>query len=131
MSFTPSQSSSVLVIDTLVSRSLGATFSELTGQPTPLEFRLPVPTTAALVTGTTKMILSSVASSKPPKTVTPTLEASTTTIAIVVAPLPTVTPSESQSMPFTEQTQTASSSLPAIEGQTAQSSGLDDDAAQF
>ena len=37
MGFTPAQSSSLLVPDTLVSRSLGATFSELTGQPTPLK----------------------------------------------------------------------------------------------
>ena len=35
--FTPPQSSSVLVTDTPVSRSLGAIFSELTGQSTPLE----------------------------------------------------------------------------------------------
>ena len=35
--FTPTQSSSVLVTDTPVSRSLDATFSELTGHPTPLE----------------------------------------------------------------------------------------------
>ena len=36
--FTPTQSMSVLVTDTLVSRSLGATFSDLTRQPTPPEF---------------------------------------------------------------------------------------------
>jgi hypothetical protein len=36
--FTPTQSESVLVTDTLASQSLGATFSELTRQPTPLDF---------------------------------------------------------------------------------------------
>ena len=34
-------------------------------------------------------------------------------------------------MPVTDQTQTASPSLPAIEGQTPQSLGSEDDAAQF
>ena len=79
------------------------------------------------------MILSSVASSEPPQTVTPTLEASVTATATTanVAPLPIVTPPESQATPVTEQTQTASPSLPATEGQTTQSSGLEGDAAQF
>ena len=104
MGFTPTQSFSVLVMDTLVFRSLSATFSELTGQPTPLELRVPIPTTVALVTRTTKMIPSSVASSEPPQTVTPTLEASATTIAADVAPLPIVTPIESQATPATDQT---------------------------
>ena len=36
-----------------------------------------------------------------------------------VAPLPTVTPLESQAMPITEQTPIASPSLLATEGQTA------------
>ena len=93
--FTPTQTSSALVTDTPVSRSLSATISELIGQPTPPVFRVYVPTIAALVTGTTKMILSSVASSEPPQTVTPTLEASATTTAAVVAPLSTVTLLES------------------------------------
>ena len=48
------------------------------------------------------MIPSSVASSEPPQTVTPTLEASAT--AADVAPLPIVTLPESQAMPVTEQT---------------------------
>ena len=48
-----------------------------------------------------------------------------------VAPLSTVILSESQTTPVSEQTQTASPSLPATEGQTDQSSGLEDDAAQF
>ena len=82
--------------DIPVSRSLGATFSELTGQPTPLEFRVPAPTTAASVTGTTKTIPSSVALSEPPLTVTPTPEVSAIATAAVVAPLPPVTPSEPQ-----------------------------------
>ena len=64
--FTPPQSSSVLVSDTPVSRSLGATFSELTGQPTPLELRVHVPTIVAPVTGTTEMISSSIAPFEPP-----------------------------------------------------------------
>ena len=102
--------------DTLVSRSLSATFSELTGHPTPSELRVPVPTTVALVTMTTEMIMSSVASSEPPQTVTPTLEASATATAADVAPLPIVTPLESYAAPVTEQTQTASPSLPVIEG---------------
>ena len=82
----------MLVTDTLVSRSLGATFSELTGQPTPPEFRARAPTIATPITGTTKTIPSSVASSEPPLTVTPTLEVSAT--AALEATLPTVTPSE-------------------------------------
>ena len=80
--------------DTLVSRSLSATFSELTGQSTPPVFRVPVPTTTALVTETTETIPSSVTSSEPPQTVTPTLEALATATEVDVAPLPTVTPLE-------------------------------------
>ena len=102
MGFTPTQSSSVLVMDTLVSRSLGATFDELTRQPTPLELRVPVPTTTALVTETTKMIPLSVALSEPPQTVTPTLEALATVIEADVAPLPTVILLESQTTPVIE-----------------------------
>ena len=59
-------------------------------------FRVSIPTTAAPVTETTKMIPSSVASSEPPQTVTPTLEASVTATEADVAPLPIVTPPESQ-----------------------------------
>ena len=118
-------------MDTPVSKSLGATFSELTGQPSPLVFRVSVSTTAAPVTGTTETIPSFVASSEPPQTVTPILEASATAIAADVAPLPTVTPAESQAAPVTDQTHTASPSLLATEGQTPQSSGSEEDAAQF
>ena len=106
----------MLVTDTPVSRSLGATFSELTGQPTPLELRVPIPTIAALVTRTTEMIPSSVASSEPPQTVTPTLEASATATEADVAPLPIVTPLESQATPITEQTLIVPPLLPATVG---------------
>ena len=123
MGFTPPQSSSVLVTDTPISRSLGATFSELTRHPTPPKLRVPVPTIAAPITRTTEMLPSSVASSEPVTSVV-----SATTTAADVAPLPTVTPPESQAVPATEQTQTALPSLPATEGQTAQSSGSADDA---
>ena len=75
--------------------------------------------------------MSSVASSEPPQTVTPTLEASAIVPKADVAPLPTVILLESQAMPVTEQTQIALPSLLAIEGQTIQSSGSKDDVAQF
>ena len=88
MGFTPTQSESVLVTNAPVSRSLGATFSELIGQPTPLEFRVLAPTTVAPVTGMIETLPSSVASSKPPPIVTPTLEASATETETVVASLP-------------------------------------------
>ena len=77
------------------------------------------------------MIPLCVASSEPPQTVTPILEASVTATEADVAPLPTVILPESQAAPVTEQTQTASPSLPATQGQTAQSSGSEDAAAQF
>ena len=72
MGFTPAQSSSMLVTDTPVFRSLGATFSELTGQPTPPELHVPRPSTVAPITGTIEMLPSSVASSEPPASVIPT-----------------------------------------------------------
>ena len=110
--------------DTPVSRSLGATFSELTGQPTPLELCVPRPSTVAPITRTTETLPSSVASSEPVTSVV-----SVTATTVDVATLPTVILPESQAVPVTEQTQTASPSLPTIEGQTALSSGLEDDAA--
>ena len=61
----------MLVIDTLVSRSLGATFSELTGHPTSLDLHVPGPSTVAPITETTKTLPSSVASSEPAATVVP------------------------------------------------------------
>ena len=95
MGFTPPQSSSVL---TLVSRSLGASFSELTGQPTSPYLHVPGPSTVAPITGTIETLPSSVASSEPPAT---------------------VIPAESQAAPVLDLTQTALVSLPATEGQTA------------
>ena len=85
---------------TPVSRSLSASFSELTGHPTPLELHVPSPSIVAPITGTTATLPSSVASSE-------------------------------QAAPVLDLTQTASASLPATEGQTAQSSGSDDDGTQF
>ena len=85
----------MLVSDTLVPRSLGATFSELTGQPTLPEICIPAPTTVAPVTGTIEMLPSSIASSE------------------LVA---TVIPIESQAAPVLDLTQTASTSIPAIKG---------------
>jgi len=71
MGFTPVQSSSMLVTDTPVSRSLGATFSELIGQPIPPELRVPGPSTVAPVTGATETLPSLVTSSEPPAIVRP------------------------------------------------------------
>ena len=62
--FTLAQTSSLLVLDTSVSRSLGATFSELTGQPTPPYLHVPGPSIVAPITKTTETLTSSVASSK-------------------------------------------------------------------
>ena len=56
--FTPPQNSSVL---TPVFRSLGASFSELTGQPTLLELHVPGPSIVAPIIGTTEMLPSLVA----------------------------------------------------------------------
>ena len=108
----------MLVTDTLVSRSLSATFSELTGQPTPPELQVPIPSIVSPVIRTTEMIPSPVASSEPPQTVTPTLEVLATATEVDVAPLPIVTPPESQATPVTKQTPIASLSLLATEGQT-------------
>ena len=60
--FTPTQTSSLLVLNTSVSRSLGATFSELIGQPTMPYLHVLGPSTVAPITGTTEMLPSSVAS---------------------------------------------------------------------
>ena len=109
-SFTLAQASSLLVLDTLVSKSLGATFSELTGQPTPTYLYVLGPSIVAPITGTTEMLPSSVASSEQAATVIP----AQSTAALVP-----------------DLTQIASASLPAIEGQTTQSSGSDNDGIQF
>ena len=71
MGFTPAQTSSLLVPDTTVSRSLGATFSELTWQPTPPYLLVLGPSIVAPITRTTEMVPSSVASSEPSATVIP------------------------------------------------------------
>ena len=71
----------MLVTDTAVSRSLGATFSELIGQPTPPKLQVPITTIVAPVIDTIETIPSSVASSEP---------ISATATAADVAPLPTV-----------------------------------------
>ena len=92
--------------DTSVSRSLGATFSELTGQPTPPYLHVLGPSTVAPITGTTETLSSSIASSKPPAS---------------------VIPAQSTAAPVPDLTQTASALLLATQGQTAQSSGSDDD----
>lgn len=55
---------SLLVTDNPVYQSLSATYSEITGHPTPSELRGPVTTMAAPVTGTTETIPSSIASSE-------------------------------------------------------------------
>ena len=95
--FTPEESPSLFVLDTSVSRSLGASFSELTGMPTPPHMH---------VAG--QRLPSSVASSDP-----------------------TDVPAASQAAPVPAQTQTASATLPATEGQSVQSSGSDDDGTRF
>ena len=95
--------------DTSVSRSLGASISELTGMPTPPHMYAPGPSTIASIAVTTQRLPSSIASSDP-----------TTNI-----------PAASQAAPALAQTQTASETLPATEGQSVQSSGSNDDGAQF
>ena len=92
--------------ETTVSRSLGASFSELTGQPTLPYLHVLGPSTVAPSTETTETLPSSVASSEPPASVIP----AQSIVALVPDP-----------------TQTTSASLLATEGQTAQSSGSDDD----
>ena len=64
MGFTPAQTSSLLVLDTIVSRSLGATFSELIGQPTPPYLHVLGPSIVAPITRITETLPSSVASSE-------------------------------------------------------------------
>ena len=98
------------MLDTTVSRSLGATFSELIGQTTPPYLHVLGPSIVAPITRTTETLPSSVASSEPAASVIPA--------QLTTAPVPDLT-------------QTTSASLPATEGQTAQSSGLDDDGTQF
>ena len=110
MGFTPAETSSLLVPETTVSRSLVASFIELTGQPTPPYLHVLGPSIIAPITGTTEMLSSSVASSE---------------LAALVIPAQPI------AAPVPDPTHTASASLPASEGQTAQSSGSDDDGTQF
>ena len=107
--FTSDQSPSLFVPDMSVSRSLGASFSELTGLPTPPHMHAVGPSTAAPIAVTTQRLPSSVASLDP-------------TIDILAV---------SQAAPAPAQTQTASATLPATESQLVQSSGSDDDGTQF
>ena len=100
----------MLVTDTLISRSLGATFSKLIGQPTLPYLYVLGPSTVAPIIGTIEALPSSIASSKPPAS---------------------VIPAQYMASPVLDPIQTTSASLPAIEGQIAQSSGLDDDGTQF
>ena len=79
MGFTPPQSSSVL---TLVSKSLGASFSELTGQPTPLELDVLGTSTVAPITRAIEMLPSSVASSEQ---VAPVIDPTQTASALLLA----------------------------------------------
>ena len=109
MDFSPEQSPSLFVPDTLVSRSLGASFSELTGMLTLPHMHTAGPSIAALIIVTTQRLPLSVVSLDP-------------MTDVLVA---------SQAAPAPAQTQTASAMLPATEGQSAQSLGSDDDAAQF
>ena len=70
-SFTLAQTSSMLVIDTPISRILGATFSELIGQLTLPDLHVPSPSIVAPITMTTETLPLSVASSEPPASVIP------------------------------------------------------------
>ena len=81
-----------------MSRSLSASFSELTGQPTPPYLHVLGPSIVAPITGTTETLPSSVASSEPTASVIP------------AQPTATLVP---------DPIQTASASLPVTEGQTA------------
>ena len=92
--FTPAQTSMLLVLDTSVSRSLGASFSELIGQPTPPYLHVPGPSIVAPITGTTETLSFSVASSEP-------------TIVI---------PAQSTAAPVPDLTQTATTTIIATEG---------------
>ena len=69
--FTLAETSSLLEPDTIVSRSLGAMFSELTGQPTLPYLHVPSLSTAVPITATIETLPSSVASSEPAATVIP------------------------------------------------------------
>jgi hypothetical protein len=65
MGFSPDQSSSLFVPDTSVSRSLEASFSELTSMPTPPHMHTASPSIVAPIAMTTQRLPSSIASSDP------------------------------------------------------------------
>ena len=92
--FTPAQTSSLLELDTAVSRSLGAFFNELIGQPTPPYLHVLGPSTAAPITATTETLPSLVASSEPAASVLPAQP--------TAAPVPNLTQTASASCPSTE-----------------------------
>ena len=71
MGSTQAQTSLLLVPETTVSRSLGASFSELTGQPTPPYLHVLGPSIIAPITGTIETLPSSVASLEQAATVIP------------------------------------------------------------
>ena len=77
--FTPAETSSLLVLETSVSRSLGASFSELIGHPTPPDQHVPGPSTVAPIIETTEMLSSLVASSEQATTVIPAQSTAATT----------------------------------------------------
>ena len=77
--------------------------------PTPPHMHDAGPSTAAPVAVTTQRLPSSVASSDPMRDI----------------------PAASQAAPALAQTQTSSATLPTTKGQSVQSSGSDDDGAQF
>ena len=82
MGFTPDETPSLLVPETTVSRSLGASFSELIGMPTPPYLHVPGPSIVATITETTETLPSLVASSEQATTVIP----AQSTAALVVDP---------------------------------------------
>ena len=110
MGFTQAKMSSLLVPETTVSRSLRASFSELTGQPTTPYLHVLGPSTVAPITGTTETLPSSMTS---------------------LEPATTVIPAQPTAAPVVDPTETASASLLATEGQAAQSSRSDDDGTRF
>jgi hypothetical protein len=149
--FTPiAQHRPHLLIGTPLSTDLSASYSELTGQPTPTQTTTLTTTSevstsetvAPLVTGigNTETVPLSVASTDPPTT--GTLQAQVTETTALVATTSTVLPPEPQGQaaatasesqpagPSTEQTQTASPTRAATEGQR-ESSESEEDTSRF
>ena len=94
MGFTPVETSPLLVPETTVSRSLGASFSELTGQPTPPYLHVLGPSMAAPITAMIETLPSLVASSEPAASVIPAQP--------IAAPVPDLTQIASASLPATK-----------------------------